>query len=108
MMYQFTATTVALIVACFFGVAGFADDIEVRDEFLVVELTQREAFAFGGMVFSGWESEYVIAHEHGHLIQEQALGWGYLVVAVPSLLNRWTTLDLWFQERWADELGGIQ
>lgn len=64
------------------------------------------------------EKDYALdeAHEYGHCVQSQFLGWFYLlIIGIPSgLHNLWHRSHrskdyyAYWCEKWADELGGVQ
>ena len=108
----FIQTTVALIFAAILGVSGLIEDVQFHGGTMVVvpDTGERWGLALGGMVFTTeannpfWGPK-TIAHEQGHLKQEQLLGALYLpIVGIPSVIARLTRTYGW-TEQWADELG---
>ncbi len=108
----FFQATVALIFAAVLGVSGLIEDVQFHGGTMVVvpEAGTRWGLALGGIVFTTeannpiWGSK-VIAHERGHLEQEQLLGALYLpIIGIPSVIARLTRTYGW-TEQWADELG---
>lgn len=104
--------TVALIFAAILGVSGLVEDVQFHDGAMVVvpNTSQRWGLALGGIAFHTEANDpfygpYAIAHERGHLKQEQLLGIFYLpIIGIPSVIARLTRTYMW-PETWADELG---
>ena len=104
--------TIALIFAAILGVSGMVDEVQFTNGAMVIvpNTGQRWGLALGGIVFATEANRpvyghMIVAHERGHLKQEQLLGAFYLpIVGIPSLIGRLTHTYQW-PETWATELG---
>ncbi len=81
-------TTLMLIGICLLGVTGKIDGVIMYQDVLAIHADIRHAFAYGGFIVSGPNSENFLAHEYGHLLQERNYGLLYeVLVALPSLIS---------------------
>ena len=81
-------TTLMLIGICLLGATGKIDSVIMYRDVLAVHADIDNAFAYGGFIVSGVNSENFLSHEYGHLIQERKYGLLYeFLVVVPSLIS---------------------
>ncbi len=108
---QMAHSTIALIFAAILGVSGMIEDVQFHGgTMIVVPRGERWGLALGGIVFTTEANDpfwgpKIIAHERGHLAQEQLLGALYLpIVGIPSVIGKLSHTYAW-PETWATELG---
>lgn len=131
MLGTFIMTTLSLIFTVFLGVTGNVSNLEVRDDFILVNTSYNAGLSIGGFVFVGNNfapimsygakpipREDIIKHERGHMLQEKMLGSGLylIIVAIPSMRAAWRAnnfraspanyFNQW-PENWANDLGEV-
>lgn len=69
-------------------------------------------------LYENKDTNHVVEHEYGHMVQSMYLGWLYLlIIGLPSLIHAWTFKSdpsnpnkyyEFYTEKWADKLGGVE